>query len=260
MQLGRHKATISRELRRNCGLRGYRPKQAQQLADQRRKEKAKPRFSEEAWSVVNDLLRKDWSPELISGWLAANKNLQISHERICQHIAHDKQNGGSLHLHLRCRKKRRKRYGSTDRRGQLKHRVSIDHRPGIVEERSRIGDREVDTVIGRRGGAVLVTVAERKTRFSVLALAPDKRAESVKKALVGALLPCQEQAHTLTCGNGWEFASHQEFSAALQAECFFAHPYQAWERGLNENTNGLHVGNWMISTTAGHENLSASTR
>lgn len=239
LQLGRHRSTIGRELRRNCGKQGYRPKQAEQLASQRRKEKSKPRLSKEIWHIVNDLLREDWSPEQISAWLAVNKNLQISHERIYQHIAHDKRHGGTLYLHLRCRKKRKKRYGSTDRRGQLKNRVSIDHRPSIVEERSRIGDWEVDTVIGRQGGAVLVTLAERKTRFSVIALAPDKRAESVKQALVQSLLPYQDQVHTLTCDNGKEFALHQEFANALQADCFFAHPYHAWERGLNENTNGL---------------------
>uniref|UniRef100_UPI00405635F3 IS30 family transposase n=1 Tax=Candidatus Electronema sp. TaxID=2698783 RepID=UPI00405635F3 len=165
--------------------------------------------------------------------------MRISHERICQHIARDRKQGGSLHLHLRCRKKRKKRYGSADRRGQIRNRVSTDKRPDIVEERSRIGDWEADTAIGRRGGAVLVTLVERKSRFSVIALAPDKRASSVTQALAGALLPYQEQVQTITCGNGKEFAFHEEFSAALQAECFFAHPYQAWERGLNENTNGL---------------------
>lgn len=151
--------------------------------------------------------------------------------RIYQHVAHNKQEGGTLYIHLRCRKKRRKRYGSTDRRGKIKNRVSIDHRPSIVEERSRTGDWEVDTVIGRQGGAVLITLAERKTRFfSVIALAPDKRADSVKQALVQALLPYQAQVHTLTCDNGKEFALHQEFASTLQADCFFAHPYQAWQR------------------------------
>jgi len=239
LQLSRHPSTICRELRRNHGLRGYRPRQAQQMADTRRREKAKPKIPEATYDIVNDLIEKDWSPEQISGWLAAEKNVRISHERIYQHIARDRKRGGSLHLHLRCRKKRKKRYGSADRRGQIRNRTSIDNRPDIVEERSRIGDWEAGTVIGRRGGSVLVTLVERKSRFSVIALAPDKRADSVTQALVEALLPYQEQVHTITCDNGKEFAFHQEFSAALQAECFFAHPYQAWERGLNENTNGL---------------------
>jgi transposase, IS30 family len=239
LQLSRHPSTICRELRRNRGLRGYRPWQAQQMADTRRREKAKPKIPEAIYYIVNDLIEKDWSPEQISGWLAAEKNVRISHERIYQHIARDRKRGGSLHLHLRCRKKRKKRYGSADRRGQIRNRTSIDNRPDVVEERSRIGDWEADTVIGRRGGSVLVTLVERKSRFSVIALAPDKRADSVTQALAGALLPYQEQVHTITCDNGKEFAFHQEFSTVLQAECFFAHPYQAWERGLNENTNGL---------------------
>lgn len=239
LQLSRHPSTIYRELRRNRGFRGYRPRQAQQMAENRRREKAKPKIHAETWSIVNDLIVQDWSPEQISGWLAVEKNVRISHERIYQHIARDKKRGGSLHLHLRCRKKRKKRYGGTDRRGQIKNRVSIDKRPPVVDERSRIGDWEADTIIGRRGGSVLVTLVERKSRFAIIAQAPDKRAENVSQVLVGALRPCQDQVHTLTCDNGKEFAFHQEFSAALQAECFFAHPYQAWERGLNENTNGL---------------------
>ena len=239
LQLNRHPSTIYRELGRNRSLRGYRPRQAQQMADNRRREKAKPKIPEEVWCIVSDLIEKDWSPEQISGWLAAEKDMRISHERIYQHIACDKKQGGSLHLHLRCRKKRKKRYGSADRRGRIKNRVSIDNRPAIVEERSRIGDWEADTIIGRRGGAVLVTLVERKSRFSVITLSPDKRADSVTQALAGALLPYQEQVLTITCDNGKEFAFHEEFSTALQAECFFAHPYQAQERGLNENTNGL---------------------
>ena len=168
LQLGRHRSTIGRELQRNCGERGYRPAQAQQLAGQRRQKKAELRISEEIWHIVNDLLCEDWSPEQISGWLSATKNLQVSHERIYQHIAHDKQEGGTLYIHLPCRKKRRKRYGSTDRRGTIKNRVSIDHRPSIVEERSRIGDWEVDTVIGRQGGAPWLNGRRASSALSLL--------------------------------------------------------------------------------------------
>jgi IS30 family transposase len=98
LQLGRHRSTIGRELQRNCGERGYRPKQAQQLSGQRRQEKAKLRLSEEIWYIVNDLLREDWSPEQISGWLSATKNLQVSHERIYQHIAHGQIGVRNAHL------------------------------------------------------------------------------------------------------------------------------------------------------------------
>ncbi len=237
--LGVHKSTIGRELRRNRGLRGYRPKQAQRLADNRHKEKVRPRIETETWDWVNRLLREDWSPEQISGWLATEKSLHISHEWIYQHVYNDKRNGGDLHRHLRCQKVRRKRYGSNDRRGQIKGRVSIEERPEIVEARSRIGDWEVDTVIGRPGGAVLVTLAERKSRLSLVAKAKDKTAQAVGNALIALLQPHSCRVHTLTYDNGKEFAHHSAIAKALDADGFFAHPYHSWERGLNENMNGL---------------------
>lgn len=237
--LGVHKSCISRELKRNRGLRGYRPKQAQRLTDNRRKEKAKPRIATETWDWVGRLLKEDWSPEQISGWLAAEKSMLISPEWIYQYVYQDKRQGGDLHSHLRCQKIRKKRYGKNDRRGQIKDRVSIDERPKIVEERSRIGDWEADTVIGKPGGPVLVTLAERKTRFSLIALAPDKTAQSAKEAILSLLGPLAAQVHTITYDNGKEFAHHVAIADALDAKGFFAHPYHSWERGLNENTNGL---------------------
>ena len=152
---------------------------------------------------------------------------------------HDKAKGGNLYTHLRCQKQRKKRYGSADKRGQLKNRVSIDERPVVVDRRNRIGDWEIDTVIGRQGGAVLVTAAERKTRLSVVALSTDKTAKSVKDALVEALTPFVTDIKTLTYDNGKEFALHETIAEELQAKGYFAHPYHSWERGLNENMNGL---------------------
>lgn len=237
--LGVHKSTISRELARNRGLRGYRPKQAQRLSDNRKEEKAMPRIAGQTWRWVEQLLREDWSPEQISSWLAAQKSVSVSHEWIYLYIYQDKREGGDLHRHLRCQKPRRKRYGSNDRRGQIRDRVSIDERPEIVDHRSRIGDWEVDTVIGRPGGSVLVTLAERKSRLSLIALSPNKTAEAVTTALLATLKPLSNQVLTLTYDNGKEFAYHTVIAQALQAEGFFAHPYHSWERGLNENTNGL---------------------
>lgn len=237
--LGVHKSTISRELKRNRGLRGYRPKQAQRLTDNRRREKVQSRITPETWAWVKLLLREDWSPEQISNWLAIEKISHISHEWIYSYIYLEKRQGGNLHKHLRCQKVRRKRYGSQDRRGQLKNRISIEQRPKIVEERSRIGDWEVDTVIGKPGGSVLVTMAERKSRLSIIALAPDKTAQSVKNAILAALRSIAERVFTLTYDNGKEFAHHEEIAKTLDAQGFFAHPYHSWERGLNENFNGL---------------------
>ena len=147
--LGVHKSTISRELRRNCGLRGYRPKQAHSIAMESQNNRATARISNSTWSSVESLLREDWSPEQVSCWLKIFKGESISHEWIYQYIYQDKLSGGTLHQHLRCQKKRRKRYGSYDRRGQIINRVSIDDRPTIVDRRSRIGDWELDTIIGK---------------------------------------------------------------------------------------------------------------
>jgi len=237
--LGVHKSTISRELRRNRGLRGYRPNQADNLATQRRTRLNRARIPTPHWDRAETLLREDWSPEQISSWLAQEEGIVISHEWLYLYVYQNKRDGGDLYKHLRCQKPRRKRYGSNDRRGQIKGRVSIDERPEVVEKRSRTGDWEADTVIGLPGGAVLVTLAERKTRCSILALAKDKSAKAVKEALIGALQPHAAQVHTITYDNGKEFAHHSEIATALGAKGYFAHPYHSWERGLNENMNGL---------------------
>lgn len=237
--VGVHKSTMSRELRRHCGLRGYRPNQAQQLTHTRRRERGHPRIMPETWSQVERLLREEWSPEQISGWLATEKAVAISHEWIYQYVYHDKRQGGVLYKHLRCQKARKKRYGRYDRRGQIKDRVSIDERPAIVAQRIRMGDWEADTVIGRPGGPVLVTLAERKSRVSLIALARNKTALAVTDALLSVLRPVADHVHTLTYDNGKEFAHHLVIAKELEAQGFFAHPYHSWERGLNENTNGL---------------------
>jgi IS30 family transposase len=237
--IGRHKATIGRELRRNEGLRGYRPKQAQNLTLSRRRSKQKPRLSSSHWARVKDLLEEDWSPEQISGWLRREESIDVSHEWIYHFVLQDKQAGGELYTHLRCRKQRKKRYGSPDRRGQIKQRVSIDERPAVANERRRVGDWEADTVIGKQGGAVLATVVERRTRHCVIAKADDKSARQVKDAILGALQPIDFLVTTITYDNGKEFASHQQINQELGAQSYFAHPYHSWERGTNENTNGL---------------------
>lgn len=235
--LNRHPSTISRELNRNSGLRGYRPKQAQHLALARRKAKVTRRISEELWQDIERLIRDEWSPEQIVGRLKRERDALISHEWIYQYVYADKHKGGDLHLYLRCRKKRRKRYGSYDRRGQIKGRVSIECRPQVVERRSRLGDWEGDTMSGgvRSGG--LVTVVDRKSRYTRLARVARKGAPEVRAALrhcLGAMA-----AKTLTLDNGTEFTDHSGIRSDTGAKVYFAHPYCSWERGTNENTNGL---------------------
>ena len=207
-ELGRNPGTISRELRRNTGLRGYRPQQAQRLASQRKQRNLR-RITEITWQRVELLLTEQWSPEQVNGWLANSGMQSVSPEWIYQYILTNKKAGGDLHAYLRCQKKRKKRYGSSNKRGHLRNRVSIDERPGIVEQRKRVGDWEMDLIIGRLGGSILMTAVERKTRFTMIALAANKTAEAVKDAILGALFPLAAQVETLTYDNGKEFALHE---------------------------------------------------
>lgn len=237
--IGVHKSTISRELRRNRGGRGYRHKQAHSAALSRRQGKSAPRIDAGTWAFIETLIRQEWSPEQISGWMKEDMDYSVSHECIYRYILQDKHAGGNLYYHLRCKKKRKKRYGSNDRRGQLKNRVSIDERPAVVEARSRIGDWEADTIIGKRHKQALVTIVERKSRYTLIRKVERKTKGIVKKALVDLLEPSIDRVHTITKDNGREFADHEAVAAALNTAIYFAHPYSSWERGLNENTNGL---------------------
>ena len=237
--LSRHKATISRELRRNRGMRGYRPKQAHRMALARRMAKIRPRFSSPIWQQVELLIQRDWSPEQISGRLMAEQGVRISHEYIYQYIYADKRTGGDLHRHLRCQKKRRKRYGAYDRRGVIRNRVSIDERPAVVGKRSRLGDWEGDTVIGKGHRGALVTLVERKSLYTVIGAVCRKTAKAVRAVIVAGLTPYKDQVHTMTYDNGKEISEHEKIAKDLGAKIYFAHPYASWEREVNENTNGL---------------------
>lgn len=234
--LGVHKSTISREILRNRGQRGYRPKQAHQFAVQRRK-KTKKRIAASTWVLVEEKLREDWSPEQISGRFK-QENIRISHEHIYQYIYADKRAGGELWKHLRCQKKRRKRAGSNDRRGIIPERVSIEERPQVVDARSRLGDWEVDLIVGKGRRGVVVTLTERKSRFTLLRKVLKKQADLVAEAII-ELLNWVEHLKTITADNGKEFAEHLRIGSQLSVDFFFAHPYSSWERGTNENTNGL---------------------
>ena len=234
-----HKSTISRELKRNHGLRGYRPKQAQEKATLRQYEKFQPRICPSTWSLVDSLIQQDWSPEQVAGRLFKEQGISVSHERIYLHIYQDKYQGGDLHKHLRCQKKRRKRYGSNDRRGRIPNRISIDERPAIVNKKSRVGDWEGDTVIGKGHRGVVATLVERKTQYTILTQSKTKQAGSVRQSIEQGLAPHRNRVHTITYDNGLEFAEHQKMAQTLSANIYFAHPYASWERGLNENTNGL---------------------
>jgi IS30 family transposase len=189
--------------------------------------------------LIEAAIRKEWSPEQVSDWLKDNHDLQISHEWIYQHILVDKHAGGDLHRHLRCQKKRRKRYGSYDRRGILKNRVSIDERPAIVDTRQRLGDWEVDTIIGKGHRQAIVSLVERKSRLALLRKVESKTAQAVADAVIELMKSLPVRTHTITADNGKEFADHERIARDLRTKIYFAHPYSSWERGSNENMNGL---------------------
>jgi IS30 family transposase len=237
--IGVHPSTISRELRRNRGGRGYRPQQAHGLAQARQVAKRQPRLAPVIWQQVDTLLRQTWSPEQICGRLQQEQGQTISHEWIYQHIYEDKRTGGDLYRSLRCQKKRRKRYGTYRRRGRIANHVSIDERPAVVNARQRIGDWEGDTVIGKGHRGVLVTLVERKSKYTVLQGVPHKTAAAVRKAVDQGLRPYKSRVYTITYDNGLEFSEHAGMAQDLEAQIYFAHPYASWERGVNENTNGL---------------------
>jgi len=232
-------STISRELKRNTGKRGHYLKSAHQLALTRRKGKARPRFCAADWQLIEGYIKRDVSPEQVSLRLKYKKRLNISPEWIYQYIHEDKQQGGGLYTHLRCKKKNRRKYGGSRKTNNIRNRVSIEDRPKIVDSRRRYGDWEVDTVIGRQGGKVLVTLVERKSKLSLMALSVNKTAKAVKDILIALLTSLSSCVHTLTYDNGPEFAQHEKVDEALKSQGYFAHPFCSGERGLSENTNGL---------------------
>jgi IS30 family transposase len=239
--IGVHRSTISRELRRNSGCKSYRPRQAHGKALERRfaipqRIKMTPSMIE----LIVHYICLDFSPEQVSGYLDRVYKIKISHETIYKYIWANKKYGGNLYKHLRQgHRKNRKRYGSKNQRGRMKDRVSIDLRPGIVDTRSRIGDWEVDTVTGKNSKGYLITAVERKSKLTLIKRVTDKQSDRMANAIVNLLRPYKDRILTITLDNGLEFTRHKRISKNLKADIYFAHPYHSWERGLNENTNGL---------------------
>jgi transposase, IS30 family len=234
-----HKSTISRELRRNCGQKGYRPYQANELAFDRQCDAYRARIAPQTWHQVERLLGQQWSPQQISGRLKLEKQPTVSHECIYLYVYANKRRGGTLHQHLRSQKKQRKRYSGYIRRGQIPNRISIDKRPKIVARKGRFGDWEADTIIGARHKGGILSMVERKSKLTRLRKLATKAAAEMKDNSIALLAPLAAKVHTITVDNGKEFCDHELIAAGLQARVYFAHPYASWERGLNENTNGL---------------------
>jgi IS30 family transposase len=237
--LSRHVSTIKRELGRNKGQKGYRPQQAHGFAQERHQVKPKAiKMTDAMQQHVREKLSLEWSPEQIQGRLMAEGARSVCPKTIYEFIAQDKADGGSLHKYRR-HKRYRQRTGKPDPRGQIRNRVGIEERPEIVEQKTRIGDWEADTVIGKGHKGVLVTLSERVSKINLVAHVPSKHAEVVTQAMIEMLTPYREHLHTITFDNGKEFAFHERVAEALDVKTYFARPYHSWERGLNENHNGL---------------------
>jgi IS30 family transposase len=242
-KLGRSHSTVIREVNRNKGKRGYRHKQADEFARRRRKEASSvPRkMTEELWAMIEQLIvQQRWSPEQIAGRLHLLDVASVSAKCIYERVWEDRACGGVLFRYLRRRGKkpnRRQRDGSG--RGVIPGRVDISERPKEVEDKNRVGDWEADTIVGGGYRGALVSVVERVSKFVFLRKVGKKTAGEVGGALLRCLGPVRKLVRTITADNGKEFAGHRKVSWGLCAGFYFATPYHAWERGLNEHTNGL---------------------
>jgi transposase, IS30 family len=241
--LGRDRSTISREVRRNSKKDGgYRPSTADDLARWRRsRSRRNQRISEEDWRIVEAQIREDWSPEQVSGRLQAEGIVSVSHETIYLRVWADKKRGGSLHTHLRgANKKRRKRYRSNDSRGQLAGKRHISERPRDVDDRAHVGHWEIDTVMGSVADRhCIVTLVERSVGFTLIGKLRARTVAELNRATIRLIRHSPLPFLTITADNGTEFHGYKAIEAATGVQFFFATPYHSWERGTNENTNGL---------------------
>ncbi|MBB5351825.1 IS30 family transposase [Haloferula luteola] len=241
-ELGRSPSTISREIRRNAYPTNgrYKPLHACQMArGRRRRARQGTCFSGYVWEIVRSLLRRKLSPMQVSGVLKRFRIVSISHETIYQHAWDDRRYGGDLHTNLRqASKKRRKRYGQYDSRGRLAGKRPIAPRPIGAENRSRLGHWEMDTVLGS-GKACILTLVERKTGYLQIAKLTARTKEEVFKAMMLLTHRHRRRYLTITADNGCEFHGDREIEEELSMRFYFAPPHHSWERGTNENTNGL---------------------
>lgn len=242
-RLGRHRSTICREINRNhCKFNpGYTPEHAHTRAMTRKHAcKRNQRFDDADYAQVETLLRQQWSPEQIAGTLARNRVLNISHETIYKYIWENCRHYGDLHTHLRgARKKRRKRYGRYDSRGKLADKRHISERPATVETRRFIGHWEIDTVMGAGDKHCIVTIVERKTGYLVVGKLPCRTTEQLNRRVIQLMMRHMDKFKSITADNGTEFHGYKEIEEATGVPFYFATPHHSWERGTNENTNGL---------------------
>lgn len=240
--VGYSASTISREIARNTGGRGYRYKQADSMTKERRTKASRTpkKMTEDTVAMIEEKLQEEWSPEQISGRLKAEGIVSISPESIYQHIWKNKRSGGTLYTHLRHHgKKYNKRSSGKAGRGCIPNRVDITERPSIVEQKVRIGDWEGDTIIGANHKGAIVSYVDRCSKYTVLKMLENRTSDLVTQATIATLKETNLPVLTITYDNGKEFSEHSKIASELQADCYFAKPYHSWERGLNEHTNGL---------------------
>lgn len=234
------KSTVSREIKRNSNMhRHYVAIDAQQFSEMRKSVPRRPRkLSKEDWKDIEQCLKRHWSPETIAGDRKRDGKPCLSVEWIYHIVRQDKERGGSLYTYLPHHLKHRRRPVSS--RIPIKDRVSIDERPAVVDARSRFGDWEMDTIVGKEGKGVIVTLVERTTKKMLMAKSPKGRnAKAVAKLVVQMLRPFERHVLSITTDNGTEFAEHKYIAKMLHTKVYFAHPYSSWEKGLIENTNKL---------------------
>ena len=240
--LGRHRSTISRKIKRNAREDGgYRPYTAQDYTNGRRSRSRRNwQFTDREWQLVRACLEEWWSPEQIAGRLRQQRRLCISHETIYRYVWNDMLRGGSLHRFLRgARKQRRKRYRSYDSRGRLAGKRHISERPAAANKRSRIGHLEGDTVMGGPDQHCILTLVDRKTGYVLIGKLAERTIDSATRCAVSMITKGTRPTRTITFDNGTEFHGYKDIEAATGATIYFATPHHSWERGTNENTNGL---------------------
>lgn len=241
--LGRHRSTISRELRRNSRQKPtwYRPSNADQMARARRyKSRRNWRFTDDELALVRSCLQQWWSPEQISGRLRRQRLLHISHETIYRYVWNDWLRGGSLRLFLRgSSKRRRKQYRSYDSRGRLAGKRHISERPAAANDRACIGHFEGDTMIGGSDQHCVLTMVDRKTGYVLIGKMTERSVRAANRHTIALIKRARRRVKTLTVDNGTEFHGYKDIEAATGATIYFATPHHSWERGTNENTNGL---------------------
>src|SRR5215208_972135 len=241
--LGRHRSTVCREIRRNSTRADghYRAFTARERTNGRRsRSRRNSHFKAEDFALVDELLCRQWSPEQVAGWLRREGRLLISHETVYRHVWRDKREGGALYTHLRgARKRRRKRYGAYDSRGRLAGKRTISERPAEVETRQQAGHWEIDTVVGSGSKDCVLTLVERKSGLMLVGKLPDRTAACFSRRAVRLMRRCGGPFATVTADNGTELHDYRRVERLTGATFYFARPYHSWERGSNENANGL---------------------